>query len=142
MHSGRAQSRKAVPARAISVRSRYNRPMKIPRISFTVRRMMVAVAVVALAFAIVHLWSLRQLYLKMAAQHGGISALRDRTPEDIAFWEARLTAQHEGLPASDPWPGGHPLVPSMARYHEAMRLKYERAARYPWLPVAPDPPEP
>lgn len=27
-------------------------------------------------------------------------------------------------------------------YEVAMRRKYERAARYPWLPVAPDPPEP
>jgi hypothetical protein len=27
-------------------------------------------------------------------------------------------------------------------YHRAMMIKYERAARYPWLPVAPDPPEP
>ena len=29
-----------------------------------------------------------------------------------------------------------------ADYHGAMRRKYERAARYPWLPVEPDPPEP
>ena len=27
-------------------------------------------------------------------------------------------------------------------YHAAMARKYERAARYPWLPVEPDPPEP
>jgi hypothetical protein len=27
-------------------------------------------------------------------------------------------------------------------HHHAMALKYESAARYPWLPVAPDPPEP
>jgi hypothetical protein len=27
-------------------------------------------------------------------------------------------------------------------YYAALRIKYERAARYPWLPVAPDPPEP
>jgi hypothetical protein len=27
-------------------------------------------------------------------------------------------------------------------YHSQMRAKYERAARYPWLPVEPDPPEP
>ena len=27
-------------------------------------------------------------------------------------------------------------------YYAATRAKYERAARYPWLPVAPDPPEP
>jgi hypothetical protein len=29
-----------------------------------------------------------------------------------------------------------------ATYHAALRRKYERAARYPWLPVEPDPPEP
>ena len=27
-------------------------------------------------------------------------------------------------------------------FHEAMARKYEHAARYPWLPVEPDPPEP
>jgi hypothetical protein len=27
-------------------------------------------------------------------------------------------------------------------WHEAMADKYERAARYPWLCVEPDPPEP
>jgi hypothetical protein len=27
-------------------------------------------------------------------------------------------------------------------YHEAMIQKYQRAARHPWLPVAPDTPEP
>jgi len=29
-----------------------------------------------------------------------------------------------------------------ALYFQRMRRKYERAAKYPWLPVAPDPPEP
>jgi hypothetical protein len=27
-------------------------------------------------------------------------------------------------------------------WHEWMRLKYDRAARYPWLPLEPDPPRP
>jgi hypothetical protein len=27
-------------------------------------------------------------------------------------------------------------------FHDRLRLKYERAALYPWMPVAPDPPEP
>jgi hypothetical protein len=27
-------------------------------------------------------------------------------------------------------------------HYEALKLKYERAARRPWLPVEPDPPEP
>jgi hypothetical protein len=30
----------------------------------------------------------------------------------------------------------------MAAYHHELRIKYERAARYPWLPVEPDPPPP
>jgi hypothetical protein len=30
----------------------------------------------------------------------------------------------------------------MATYHRALKAKYERAVRYPWLPVEPDPPEP
>jgi hypothetical protein len=30
----------------------------------------------------------------------------------------------------------------MAAYHRELRLKYERAARYPWLAVGPDPPVP
>jgi hypothetical protein len=30
----------------------------------------------------------------------------------------------------------------LATYHDALRRKYERAARYRWLPVEADPPEP
>jgi hypothetical protein len=30
----------------------------------------------------------------------------------------------------------------LADYHEALARKYDRAARRPWWPVAPDPPEP
>ena len=30
----------------------------------------------------------------------------------------------------------------MAAYHRELRIKYERATRYPWLPVEPDPPAP
>jgi hypothetical protein len=29
-----------------------------------------------------------------------------------------------------------------ARFHDALRAKYDRAARYPWIRVSPDPPEP
>jgi hypothetical protein len=31
---------------------------------------------------------------------------------------------------------------ALNRWHLLMAKKYQRAARYPWLPVAPDPPEP
>jgi hypothetical protein len=46
------------------------------------------------------------------------------------------------------WGPATPDVPIMqahyrrSEYFEALQRKYERAARYPWLPVAPDPPEP
>jgi len=116
--------------------------MGIPRVRFTVRRLMVAVAVVALAFGIVRLWAARQLYLEKAAEHAGFRALVLRSPNTIAYWESRWTAQREGLPARYPWPGGPPFVPAMAKYHDAMRIKYERAARYPWLPIEPDLPKP
>ncbi len=113
--------------------------MKIPRVSFTVRRMMVAVAVVALLIGIARLWRTRQLYLEKAADHAGFRALVLRSPLTIAYWESRWSDQHEGKPAG---PGGPPFVPARAAYHEAMRLKYERAARYPWLSVPSDPPAP
>ncbi len=34
------------------------------------------------------------------------------------------------------------LIPRQAFYDWAMQRKYERAARFPWLPVEADPPEP
>lgn len=43
----------------------------------------------------------------------------------VLFWEARLKARCV-----------------IANQKASLRRKYERAARYPWLPVAPDPPEP
>lgn len=32
--------------------------------------------------------------------------------------------------------------PGRIKWRTEMMRKYERAARYPWLPVTPDPPEP
>jgi hypothetical protein len=34
------------------------------------------------------------------------------------------------------------IIPRDPELYRALAAKYERAARYPWLPVAPDPPEP
>ncbi len=116
--------------------------MRLPRVRFTVRRMMIAVAVVARSVRDRSPLGVAQLYLEKAADHAGFRALVLRSPETIAYWESRWTAQREGLPAKYPWPSGTPFVPAMARYYDAMRIKYEQAARYPWLPIAPDPPKP
>jgi hypothetical protein len=103
--------------------------MRLPRTRFTIRRMMVVVAVFALllgAVAIVrrqaHLQRLADYHAKMAWQlqssHGTVIR------PNGAFVHVPLTPQR------------------LADYHEDLARKYERAARYPWLPVEPDPPEP
>ena len=37
---------------------------------------------------------------------------------------------------------GVPILSPRHEWHDAMADKYSRAARYPWLPAGPDPPEP
>ncbi len=113
--------------------------MKLPRIQFTVRRVMVVVALAALAFGINRYWAARQHYLEKAAMHAGFRAYVLMSPDSIRYWENRWTDQRLGKPARYPWPAKPPFVPAMLEYHDEMRLKYEQAARYPWLAVAPDP---
>lgn len=84
----------------------------IPR--FTVRRLMVAVAIVAL--------------------FGGI------------FIETKHRCQRFGKIAMIHWFNALSDANSNSEnkqvFHTYMWAKYTRASRYPWLPVAPDPPEP
>ncbi len=90
--------------------------MPLPRVRFTVRRMMVAVAVVAIGVVgYVNVEKDRTRRVWIAAEHA---------------YEAELLAKSAGS------------SPAKFRWHEAMAAKYLRAARYPFLPVAPDPPEP
>ncbi len=114
--------------------------MKIPRIRFSVWRMMLAVAVLAIVFGVIRLSMVRQRYLEKAANHESFRARILSSNLEIAFWEARWRDQRLGKPAQYPWPAEPPYVPAIAKYHDDMRIKYERAARFPWLPVAPDPP--
>jgi hypothetical protein len=92
--------------------------MRLPCVRFTVRRLMVAVAVVAVAAGGLHLWELRVLYLRTALLHEVLSSL---------FQEGHACAGRD---------------PGRSAHHQVLRIKYERAARRPWLPVEPDPPEP
>jgi hypothetical protein len=86
--------------------------MQLPRPRFTVRRMMVAVAILGLSLGF--LAERRARFLRVAAQH--------KSQTD--------------------WPWAFHLPPGVVSYDIEMQLKYERAARYPWLPVEPDPPRP
>jgi hypothetical protein len=113
--------------------------MKIPRVRFTMRRLMVAVAILGFALGVAELWRRSRLYTERASDHAGRRSNILQSPGSIAYWESRWQAQREGRSGAYPWPDGPPFVPAIADYHDQMWAKWERAARLPWLPVEPDP---
>src|SRR5829696_7769946 len=98
----------------------------------TTRRLMVLVAVAALSLFGVRLWVLRVAYQRSAEWHEANEA-KYRALEAYA---ARMVAR------------GHVRQGEMAysraraERHSMLRRTYERAARFPWLPVPPDTPAP
>lgn len=105
----------------------------------TTRRWIVAVTVAAVGMAVV-VWVRRW---------PDISAKRE---VHALFHAIEETAATKGTPFEDDVQGRIWLPPviqvkqapnsRLAAYHAAMKSKWERASRYPWLPVAPDPPQP
>jgi hypothetical protein len=96
--------------------------MRLPRVRFTVRRMMVAVAVVAVAtFAFRLLW-LSEAYRRRAQEYSwSVFGAMEYSPHD-----AQGTARRERL----------------INHYRSLAEKYAHAANRPWLPVEPDPTEP
>lgn len=110
---------------------------------FTVRKMMGTVAVAAALFGgvveIPRLWVLRHHYLGLAENYGywatrirGAAGIR----QEITYYSIRLPRGPE------PSPGRLARMEAEASYYAGLREKYERAARLPWVAVAPDPPPP
>jgi hypothetical protein len=132
---------------------------------FRIRTLMIAVSLCALAIETYRLKRLSDDYRAKADSAGvregayrQIYALEIKTVD----WAAARIKDEEPLP-----PGGPPelrkeieaarlllhngyaeveadaeLDGKLASYYQQLRLKFERAARYPWLTVPPDPPEP
>lgn len=90
--------------------------MRLPRVRFTMRLMMIVVAILANVLGLLG-------WLDRRARQ-----FRDRRD----FHRARWSAIDEGFE----------VEAAPAAYHRAMAEKYRRAAECPWLPVEPDPPEP
>ena len=88
----------------------------------TIRRLMVAVAVVAVVLALFE-WMGRR------GRHFGRLAYENRTQAELN--EVSWAVGNRNLPYR-----------TLAAHRRKLQEKYERAARYPWLTVAPDPPEP
>ncbi len=95
--------------------------MKLPRIRITVRRLMVVVAMVGALLGT--LIAVRASRVRQANQHRLLSTTREqRRLHGTSIPDSTWTAKK--------------------LWHAEMSNKYERAARSPWLPVGPDPPEP
>jgi hypothetical protein len=97
--------------------------------------MIIMVAVLSLSLGSAVLWRRREHYLRLADAHA-LTEMVLRVDSSMARGNAmggpgaRLLDLSDSIKASQ----------KQADYHGRLRRKYERAARYPWLPVAPDPP--
>ena len=102
--------------------------MQLPRPRFRVRRLMVAVAVMAVVFG---LWKRREQFLERARYYADALSMPCSLPppetEADAFrrWEKDQEYQRKRI-----------------EYFHKLRLKYEHAARFPFFPVEADPPQP
>jgi hypothetical protein len=96
--------------------------MRPPRV--TVRLLLIAVSVIALAFWAEQLRRRRAIYLERASRHAGLEAW---------YREFALESTSEGANQCR----------ETAAFYGRLRAKYERAASRPWLTIEPDtsPPE-
>jgi len=133
----------------------------MPRFRITIRQMMVVVVVAAVIIAPVAMRRRTTAFMAIAEAHKGeIFGIEEESPygdEWEKFWFSDKPIdppRHQFIPPgppSDP-PGPEEKDPKVAAWrnsqrrriahHEKMIDKYERAARYPWLFVEPDPPAP
>ncbi len=145
--------------------------MRLPRLRFTVRRLMVAVALAGLVMGggvwSYRMWRLSRYYSGLAqAYNTGENMYRqigamnfDLAQVDekrsLQLWSPQFGAKlHKALREREEKPterhgrsaaGAHDVLAQPKRtadYFAAVARKYERAARFPWLPVEPDPPLP
>lgn len=113
--------------------------MRMPRL--TIRALMVAVAATALGLARRDLSARAREYRSRANHHefiekGGRALLRtgeQRTPVGCGDIPDKVRKHSSDELAQ---------LSKVVDHHRGLRMKYSRAARYPWLPVAPDPPVP
>jgi hypothetical protein len=104
----------------------------MPRFRFTIRRIMIVVVIAAVVSSVGIMRSRRIRYLERAAEYAQLEQVARAYDPDFS----RATKMDRtGKVLID-------VVPKNVDRYAQLRAKYERAARYPWLSVAPDPPEP
>ena len=139
--------------------------MRLPRVRFTIRRMMVAVAVLAMLISADQLHRRSTRYRKMASLFGQLETAsrdRQRTAERsslqrserakswVAGWGPFNDDQHRAsvVAQTKDWiEAGYlrqeaTVYAAEADWYSQSRQQYEHAASYPWEPLAPHPPWP
>jgi hypothetical protein len=117
--------------------------MKLPRFRFTVRRMMVAVALLAIILEGSIVWvrysSSRARAEMITAQVGYLRGLAAKAPTPKAVIRGLVLGVRPGTP---PVPATGETIAEWTDYLETLARKADRESRRPWLPVEPDPPFP
>ena len=142
--------------------------MRAPRAQFTIRRLMLAVAVFAVALGGCRIVWLRHRYRTAAATHSSSesfwrkqqSIMEQAGKDDETHWLALLETAENGSVAVTNLIGTPVKIMSdlgtvkernaaefskcqqQVEYHAVLKRKYQRAAARPWYPVDPDPPPP
>jgi hypothetical protein len=93
--------------------------MRMPRVRFTVRQLMIAAAVVAVLMAAEAWLQRRTAHLKRLSRMQSGEANR---------WELLLTESSVNGPLAS-------AILDKVHWHDSMAARFERAARSPWLPV-------
>jgi hypothetical protein len=133
--------------------------MRLPRVRFTVRRMMIAVAVVAVLIGVglhveraIRFSRLSTNYVEFAAMYAEYESIlrkRERNHRELAERERESADKFQRSSSVELWrrlaqedTDRADKFKSLAEYHSRMKAKYQAAARRPWLDVEPDPPRP
>jgi hypothetical protein len=115
--------------------------MKLPRVRFTMRRMMVAVAIVALAIGIERLYQRRAAYKRLASLH---SSRQERAIKLAASQSLSVELNREkgNVQASSTWDRMLSRSRLEIQQQSLLASKYEYLANHPWLSVTPEDPKP
>jgi hypothetical protein len=105
----------------------------------TTRWWMLAVAVVAILLFGLEMGLRSRRFARLAANHSDVAVEHFGTQMALGGWPPQL---HDLSFAELSRVQILCRARALVNYHSGLTQKYERAARYPWLPVEPDLPEP
>ena len=115
--------------------------MKLPRVRLTIRRMMVAVAIVAIALEGSIVW-IRYRYsskraLDLTKQIRYLHGFAAKAPSPTTVIRGFVI---ELNPGAEPVPATGETIKEWTTYLDGLARKAERESRHPWLTIEPDPP--